>query len=65
MSNAVPISPEAALRETMQLADFYRNRNLILAEELVTLNRELAQVKAELEASRPPADADADAEAVH
>lgn len=58
MSNNVPISAEAALRETMELAAFYRNRNLLLAEELAVLNKELAQVKAELEALRPPLEGD-------
>lgn len=49
-TNTVRISPEAALRETMELAEFYRNRNLILAEQLAAASRELEVVRAELEA---------------
>ncbi len=58
-NNTIRISSEAALRETMELADYYKNRNLILAEKLVELGKELEQAKAELETLRPPLEGEA------
>jgi hypothetical protein len=40
MSNQVTISAAAALIETAMLCDYYRNRNLILAQENQTLREE-------------------------
>ena len=51
----VMISAPAALRETTALAEHYRNRNLILAEQLAQAGDKIAALEAELAAasSRP------------
>lgn len=60
----VMISAAAALRETTVLAEHYRNRNLILAEQLAQAGDRIAALEAELAASKqtadPPDDAAAD-----
>ncbi len=43
--NLVQISAEAALRETAELAEYFRNRNLILAHQLDATRRELEALK--------------------
>lgn len=59
----VMISAPAALRETTALAEHYRNRNLILAEQLAQAGDKIAALEAELaaalEAAEPPAPDDA------
>ena len=61
----VPISAPAALRETTALAEHYRNRNLILAEQLAQADDKIAKLQAELAAAKqsadPPGDATAEA----
>ena len=55
MSTTVRISSEAALRETLALADYYRNRNLILAEQLAMIDEERDALTAEVEALKAAA----------
>ncbi|WP_457299177.1 hypothetical protein [Phyllobacterium sp. P5_D12] len=61
MSERIQIAPEAALNEAMALNEFYRNRSLVLAQEIQRLNGELqiavtglAEVREELAKFAPP-----------
>ena len=63
--NTIKISSEAALRETMELAEFYRNRNLILAEEVKVLREENEALKAQLIPPLPDDQPEKAAEGVH
>ncbi len=49
MSNKVEISAVAALNETAMLVEHYRNRNLILAQENLTLRDDNAGLRARLD----------------
>lgn len=49
MSNQVTISAAAALNETALLCDYYRNRNLILAQENQTLREDGAALRKRIE----------------
>lgn len=59
----VMISAPAALRETTALAEHYRNRNLILAEQLAQAGDKIAALEAELAAAKKSADPPEDAQA--
>lgn len=48
---STPLS--AALHEERSLSDYYRQRNLYLAQTVLDLEAELFHVKAELEGLRP------------
>ncbi len=51
MSNTVPIAAATALQEAQALADYYRNRNLLLAQALAEARARIAALEADLAAA--------------
>lgn len=47
----ISIDPSAALQETLQLVEHYRNRNLVLAQQELTARRQVEELQSALEAA--------------
>lgn len=57
--STIPIAPSVALHEAQALAEFYRNRTLLLAQALAELRAQMGALEAELArrpAPEPPED---------
>jgi hypothetical protein len=60
MSNTVPISLSVALREATELADYHRNRALILGERLEQAYQRIEALEKEVASLTPPEPPDDD-----
>lgn len=62
--STIPIDPAVALSEAQALAEFYRNRTLLLAQAVAELRARVRQLEAEPPPSGPDTDPDANPDEV-
>lgn len=60
MSDRIQIAPMAALNEQLALVEFYKNRTLVLANQVHELTAALEQAQATIQQLRPAEAADAE-----